>query len=82
MAIANDMIIYINSQSTPIGIIANQMIFFDGENADQPVDSSVISDMGIYNMSNSLVSSLYPSRSLQCRGLLKKSFVISCNIYI
>jgi hypothetical protein len=42
MAIANDMIIYINSQSTPIGIIANQMIFFDGENADQPVDSSVI----------------------------------------
>ena len=33
-------------------------------------------------MSNSVVSSLYPSRSLQCRGLLKKSFVISCNIYI
>ena len=42
----------------------------------------LFSDMGIYNMSNSLVSSLYPSRSLQCRGLLKKSFVISCNIYI
>ena len=39
----------------------------------------LFSDMGIYNMSNSLVSSLYPSRSLQCRGLLYR--VIYMYIY-
>ena len=60
MAIANDMIIiyiYINSQSTPIGFYCqSDDISFDGENAN--INQWIpgwFSDMGIYNMSNSLV---------------------------